>query len=233
MPRMLRLIGFFVVVLLVVQLLRHVPVVGALFQIPILGFWGAAILVSALASKLAVVALDRSRFARRRRELGHVETPHNQGKLGVLLLTSGRTRAAIAPLENAVRGEPNAVEWRYRLGSALLASGRAEDAAAELTRAAAIDGEHAYGVLRLRLAEALAKCKRHDEVIAVLDHFDHDHGANAESAYRRGRSLRALGRRDEANESFRRASELARTVARYQRTHARTWAWRAFLARLT
>lgn len=229
---MLRLIGFFVVVLLVVQLLRHVPVVGAIFQIPILGFWGAAILVSALASKLAVVALDRSRFARKRRELGHVETPHNQGKLGTLLLSSGRARAAIAPLENAVKGEPGSVEWRYRLGSALLASGRAADAASELERAASIDREHAYGALQLRLAEALARSKRNDDVIGVLDHFDHDHGANAESAYRRGRALRELGRRDEANESFRRAGELARGVARYQRTHARTWAWRALWARL-
>lgn len=230
---MLRLIGFFVVVLLVLQLLRHVPVVGAVFQIPILGFWGAAILVSALVSRFAASALDRSRFSRKRRELGHVDTPHNQGKLGVLLLTSGRARAAIGPLEKAVAGEPDSVEWRYRLGSALLASGRAADAAAALARAAEIDRAHAYGALQLRLAEALARCGRHAEVIAALDHFDHDHGPNAESAYRRGGALRALGRRDEARESFRRAGELARGVARYQRTHARAWAWRAFLARLT
>ncbi len=230
---MLRLIGFFVVVLVVVQLLRHVPIVGAIFQIPILGFWGAAILVSAVLSKLTVVAIDRSRFARRRRELGHVETPHNQGKLGALLLSSGRPKAAIAPLEHAVKGEPDSVEWRYRLGSALLASGRAADAALELERAAAIDREHAYGALALRLAEAYARSGRHEEVLRVLDHFDHDHGANAESAYRRGRALRALGRREEANSSFRHAGELARGVARYQRTHARAWAWRAFLARLT
>lgn len=228
---MLRLIGFFVLVLVVLQLLRHVPIVGAIFQIPILGFWGAAILVSAVASKFAVVAVDRSRFARRRRELGHVETPHNQGKLGALLLASGRAKAAIAPLENAVKGEPASVEWRYRLGSALLAAGRAADAAVELERAAAIDREHAYGALQMRLADALARGNRHADVLTALDQFDHDHGANAESAYRRGRSLRALGRRDEANESFRHAGDLARGVARYQRTYARTWAWRAFLAR--
>ena len=84
-PLMLRLAGFFVATLVVLHFLRQVPVIGQVFDIPILGFWGAAILVSAAASKLADAALRRRRLSHRLRDLGHVETPHNQGKLGTLL----------------------------------------------------------------------------------------------------------------------------------------------------
>ena len=115
---MLRLVGFFLLVLVALQLLRHLPIVGPIFEIPLLGFWGAAILISLVASRWASFAIDRRRLSRRIRDLGHVETPHNQGKLGSLYVGQRQFRAAVAPLERAVAGEPDVAEWRYRLGCA-------------------------------------------------------------------------------------------------------------------
>lgn len=226
---MLRLLGFFVVVLLALQVLRQVPVIGRLFDIPILGFWGAAILVSVVASKLAAMAVDRRRFARKRRELTNVETPHTQGKLGSLLLASGRKRAAIEPLQRAAAGEPDSATWAYRLGCALLGAGRAADAVLPLARAAELDEEHAYGAVQLRLAEALTKSARGDEALTVLDRFEKNHGESPESAFRRASALRALGRKSEARASYRRVRELFRAAVRYQRNAARGFALRAFL----
>jgi hypothetical protein len=119
----MRLLGYFVVVLLALHLLRLLPFVGAIFDVPILGFWGAAILVSLVASKATATAMDTRKLSRRIRDLGHVDTPHNQGKLGSLLAGERRFRRALPHLERAVAGEPDVAEWRYRLGCALLGSG--------------------------------------------------------------------------------------------------------------
>jgi hypothetical protein len=228
----LRLIGFFLLVLAVMQLLRFVPFLGPIFRVPFLGFWGAAILCSAVASKLASDAVDRRRFRNRAQDLAAVDTPHNQGKLGLLLLSSGRARAAIEPLTRAVAGEPDSAEWSYRLGCALLEARRPGDAVAALERTARIDEEYAYGAVQLRLAEALRASGKHAEALAALERFERNHGDNPECAYRRGQVLKALGRRDEAVKSFARVPDLARTSARFQRGAARGWIVRAFLARL-
>jgi tetratricopeptide (TPR) repeat protein len=229
----LRLIGFFVLVMIVLQALRFIPILGHLFQIPFFGFWIAAILCSLVISKLASDAVDRRRLKSRERELAAVDTPHNQGKLGLLLLTSGRPQRAIEPLRRAAAGEPGSADWAYRLGCALLAAGRAAEAVPELERAAAADEEHAYGAVQLRLAEALHSTGRSAEALAALDRFERNHGDNPECAYRRGLVLKTLGRKSEALQSLARVGELVRSSARFQRGAARGWAWRALWARVT
>jgi hypothetical protein len=229
----LRLIGFFVLVMLVLQGLRFLPFLGPLFRIPFFGFWIAAILCSVVLSKLASDTIDRRRLKNRERDLSAVDTPHNQGKLGLLLLTSGRPRAAVEPLRRAAAGDPQSAEWAYRLGCALLESGRPKEAVPELSRAAHADEEHAYGAVQLRLGEALQACHREGEALAALDLFQRNHGDSPESAYRRGSVLKSMGRKSEASESFARVGQLARTSASFQRNAARGWAWRAFWARLT
>ena len=229
---MLRLVGFFLLVLVALHVLRLIPIVGPIFDIPILGFWGAAILISVAASRWATFALDRRRISRRIRDLGHVDTPHNQGKLGSLYVAGRRYRAAIAPLERAVAGEPDVAEWKYRLGIALLELRRPREAVAALEAAAAIDEEHAYGLVLMRLAQAKLAAGDAAGAIEALDRRDRNHGPDAESAYRRGKAMKALGKRDEAQASFREASKLAGSAARFQRGAARKWAALAVLARV-
>jgi len=230
---MLRLFGFFVATLVVLHLLRQIPVVGRVFDIPILGFWGAAILLSAAVSRLASVAISRRRAQRRIRDLGQVDTPHNQGKLGSLLAGERRFREAIPHLERAARGEPDVAEWHYRLGCALLARGRRRESAEELARAAAIDEEHAYGAVLARLSEARLASGDAEGALAAIRRREANHGPDPESAYRRGLSEKALGRKEDARKSFAQARRLAGSAALFRRSEARRWALRAFVAGLT
>lgn len=229
---MLRLLGFFVLVVVLARLLAFVPVIGPLFGGSIFGLWIAALLLGAGLSRLGVVAVQRRRDQATVRQLQTVDSPHNHGKLGTLLLARGRARRALEHLEQAAQGEPDVAEWRYRLGSARLALGRGEEAIPELERAVAIDEEHAYGGALMRLAQARSARGDHEGALADLARLERNHGPSPESAYRRGLALKALGRRREARHAFAEVFSLARHAARYQRREAGLWVVRARLASL-
>ena len=111
-------------VLVALEVLRHLPFVGGLFRIPLLGFYLAAVVVAVLASRYAAYALDRRKQRDLVRKLGAVDTPHNQGKLGQLLESQGHHRKAIPLLERAAAGEPEVADWHFRLGRCLIAGDR-------------------------------------------------------------------------------------------------------------
>lgn len=219
---MLRLAGFVLGVFALIWVLRFIPVLGGLFAIPFLNFFLASILLSAGIGWWTSRALERRRARAFERQFGNVDTPHNQGKLGVMLLTSGRARRALPHLERAAAGEPDRAEWTYRLGAARLGVGDAHAAVLALERAIATDPDHAFGTPRLRLAEAQLAANAPTESLAAADEFERSHGTTAESSYRRGLALRALGRRDEARRAFASVSELGRTHSRGVR-HAGAW----------
>ena len=229
---MLRLVGFFLVTLVALQVLRQIPLVGALFQIPFLGFWGAAILVSLAFSAGARAVVDGRRRRNLERSLGAVDTPHNLGKLGTMLLQQGRARRALTDLEAATAGEPEVTEWVYRLGQAHLRLGQAREAVVALGRAAQMDEEYAYGGVLLSLAEARRRAGDVAGALAALERFERNHGANPESAFRCGRALAALGRAEEARAAYTSVAGLAAGATKYQRRAARIWVLRAALARL-
>lgn len=191
-----------------------------------------AILVSVLASKAGVALLARRKLESEMRALGNVDSPHNQGKLGSLLLAHGRAARALPHLERAVAGEPESAEWKYRLGRALIELRRPEEAIAPLEGAAAIDEEHAYGGVQLALSQARLDAGDPQGALTALEVFERNHGENPESAYRRGLAHRAADRKDEARAQFARVPELARQGARFQRDEHRRWVLRAFFARL-
>jgi tetratricopeptide (TPR) repeat protein len=228
---MVRLAGFFVCVFALVALLRVVPGIGGWFG----GFWSywlVAIALSYALTHAGVRLASRRRLSAQLRALGDVESAHNQGKLGALLLAHGRAGRAVAHLERAAAGEPDVPEWSYRLGQALTARGRPREAVAALERASALDEEHAYGGVQLALAAARESAGDREGALLALAVFERNHGPSPESAYRRGRALRAAGRRDEARAAFDEAVELARRAARFQRARNRRWALRARLAKL-
>ncbi len=227
---MLRLLGFLALTFVVLAVLRALPFVGGLAQIPLLGFFLAAMIVSWGLARLGEHTLQLRRQQNLAKELGTVETPFVQGKLGSLMLAQRRYKAAIPLLESARDGEPESAEWHYRLGQALLGERRAAEAAESLKQALAIDAEYAYGEASLRLAEALASLGQHEDVLAVLDGFDRNHGESPESAYRHGAALKALGRKSEALTILRRVPKLAAEAAGTQKRGASLWSLRARLA---
>lgn len=229
---MLRLVGYFALVFVALYVFRHIPVLGELFRIPLLGFIVAAALVSAGISWYAVHALDARRARAMVSRLGAVDTPHNQGKLGSFVLAQGRPRKAIPHLERAVAGEGESAEWNYRLGCAYLAGRRPAEAARVLEASTRIDPDHAFGAAQLRLSEAHLRAGAADRALQAVQRFEDERGANPESAYRRGNALLRLGRKAEARAAFTEVARLAADSARFQRAQQRSYTLLAFLRRL-
>jgi tetratricopeptide (TPR) repeat protein len=228
----LRLALFFLAALVLTSLLREAPVVGAVFRIPLIGFWVAALILAGSLTWFAQHLVVTRRFRNQVRDLGAVDTPANQGKLGVLLLANGRARAALAPLEAAQRAEPDRAEWAYRLGEARLVVGDAEGAVAVLDPLLARDAEHAYGRALLLSARAARIAGRPDDALERLDRHERDQGATPEATFERGLVLRALERDAEARAAFDAVPRLAALSGRFRRAVPRGLVWRARLARL-
>jgi tetratricopeptide (TPR) repeat protein len=227
----LRWVGFFVAVIVVLNVLGHIPVVGDIFH-GFLGFWLVAILLSIGAARFADWGMRRRRLANNMRALGHVDTAHNNGKLGVLYANARRSRKALPHLERAAEGEPEVAEWQYRRGTVLLDLRRAEEAVVSLERANAIDPEHAYGAVQLALADAHIQTGHAKAALESLDLFDRNHGPTPESAYWRGVALKKLGRGAEGRAILRSVGGLVQHTAKFHRKQQRAWIWRAWLASL-
>jgi len=227
----LRLLGFFAVVIVLTTFLGHLPLVGPLFaRTGIFGIWISAMLlgwaISAWGSRAVRTRRDRSV----QRELEAVDSPRNRGKLGTLMLAQGRVARALEHLDAAVEGEPEVAEWRWRRGLARMRARRWEEAAADLASVVGQDEEYAYGQAMMRLAEVRSLLGRDEEALGALDVVARNHGPSPEEAYRRGVALKALGRRDEARASFERVHALARESARFRRREAAGWRLRALVA---
>lgn len=227
---MLRLLGYFAVVFVACIVLRQLPIVGGIFQIPFLGFYLAAIVVSVVSARLGTRLVDRRKLQKSVRSLGEVDTPHNRGKLGVLLAGDGKHREALAHLEEARQHEPEVAEWAYRVGRSRLALGDHSEAAEALASSVELDEEYGYGEGLRRLAESLTKGGAAEEAITRLDRHDVIYGETPESAYLRGRAHLAQGDKDAAKAAFQKAPTLVEGVAKYQREGARVWAMRARFA---
>jgi hypothetical protein len=228
---MARLVGFFLCTFVALQLLRLVPFVGGLFRVPLVGFFLASIVVSLIVSRYASAALDSKQLRRRMRDLGNVDTPHNQGKLGSLTLVAGNAKGAIGPLEKAVAGEPESLEWRWRLGLALLATGRAAEAATTLAVAYQTDEDYAYGELAERYAEAQLASRDAKSALATLEHVERHRGGSPRSAYLLGRTCRALGEKQRARQSFALVGERVSKLGRLKPKGSDWLALQAFIQR--
>ena len=230
---MLRLLGFFVVAWILSRVLAVLPLVGPFFaRTGILGVWVSAILLSWALTHYGSRAYRMRRDAAELRRLTAVDSPHNLGKAGTLLLAQGRNRRAIELLRRATQGEPDSAEWHWRLGSAYANRRLWEEARESLARCVAIDEEHAYGAPQLRLAEACLADGEPDAGLEAVARFERNHGPTPESAYRRGVIQKALGRKSEAASSLGEVAELAAQAVKYQRQSANAWVARAWWARL-
>jgi len=228
----LRLIVFFVVAAVLAAVLGHLPLIGPLFaHSGLIGILISAALLSAVVSRFGERMLSSRKLRGELRALGAVGNAHTHGKMGALYLARGRPRAALEHLEDAAQGEPQVAEWQYRLGLARLGVRQLEPALAAFERCVALEEEHAYGAAQMRRAECLQRLGRQEEALDALRAHEANHGPSPEGAFRRGRALRALGRKREARAAFAEVAELARRAARYQRRSAGLWALRAGLAR--
>lgn len=228
-----RVVLFFLGAWLLSRVLAHVPLVGPLFaRTGWIGIWLAAMLLSFALTRLGERAAAGRRDGAELRRLAAVDSAHNHGKSGTLLASRRRWKAALVHLERAAQGEPEVAEWQYKKGVAELALRRPERARASFQAALAIDPEHAFGDARMRLAEAALACGDAQASLAALETLERNHGPSPESAFRRARAARALGRPELAREALAELEELASAAPRWQRGTAERWRWKGRLARL-
>lgn len=229
---MLRLVGFFALTLLLTSVLGHAPIIGPLFaRTGILGILLTGLLLSAALTAFGTRLVAGRKLRSEVRVLSQVGSAYNHGKIGAAYLARGRARGALEHLERATEGEPEVAEWHYRLGLARIATGDPAGALEALDRCLAREEEHAYGQALMRKAECLLRLGQAEDSLAALALLERNHGPSPETAYRRGKALRALGRRGEARAAFGEVGDLARRATRYQRRDATLWALRAALAR--
>jgi tetratricopeptide (TPR) repeat protein len=227
----LRLAGFFLLVVVIAAVLGNVPVIGPLFNHNIFGMLIVASALSAVIGRYGERMLVARKLRGELRSLAAVGNAYNHGKIGALYLSRGRPRQALEHLELAVQGEPDVAEWHYRLGLARLGARELEPALASFERCVTLEEEYAYGAAQMRRAECLQRLGRSQDALEALQVHERNHGPSPEASFRRGQALRALGRKAEARAAFSEVGELARRAARYQRRSAGWWALRAGLAR--
>lgn len=204
-----------------------IPGLRGLTRVPFLGFLLSSMLAAYLLNRWQGWSLDRRRTAAQVRDLGQVETPGNQGKLGTLLLSKGKASEALDPLRKAVEGEPARLEWRYRLGCCELELDRPTQAMEWLEDVVARDEEHGFGAALMRLAEALGAAGLHAKALERLERFERNHGANPESAYRRGQALSELGDRESARQALAECAELYEALPAAHQRPMRVFALKA------
>lgn len=194
-----RFLLFFAAVIFLTRVLAGIPFVGRLFQIPFLGFWFTAILLSLVIARAGTEALDRRARKSLEKSLGAVDTPHHKGKLGALLLAQGRAKKAVPLFEAAAEGDPESLEWRYRLGLARLRAGGDPRAALDaLDSVLAEDDEYAFGEAMLASARAAQAAGFPDNAAERVARFERDQGPSPESVLLRAEVLKGQGRRKEA-----------------------------------
>ena len=209
---------------------RYVPLLGGLWRsLPILALLASAGLAGALIERTGEAARSRRIARGKLADLSRVDTPAQRGKLGVALLAAGRPRQALTPLERAREVMPDNAELAWRHGQALSQVGRWRAAREAFDAALVADEELGYGQAQLDLARACARLSDWQAGLVALTRFERNHGANFESAYRRGVLHEKAGERGLAKEAFGEVPELARAAPRYQRGRA---GWFAFLANI-
>lgn len=232
---MARLILFFLVTIITLSLLRSVlggvPIIGALLHIPLISFWLVAILVSVMASKGAAWSLDRRRERAMLRSMGAVETPYAKGKLAGVLLKQGRSRRAMPLFQEAAQGEPDRVEWQLGLGRARRDLGDVAGAGEAFDAALKIDPTAGYGAAALGAAACAQEQGDGERALECVRICEREHGPSPESAYRRGRALVVLGRREEARAAMGEVAGLVSNAPGRRKTQDLVWAVKARLSR--
>lgn len=204
-----------------------VPGLRGLTRMPILGLLLTSMLAAALLRHWEAWQVQRKQTAASIRDLSRVETPEQQGKLGSLLLSKGKARQALEPLQNAAQGDPGRLEWRYRLGCCELELGRPAQALEWLEDVVAREEEHAFGAAIMRLIECRFALGEHSQALAALERFERNHGPNPESAYRRGQALLELGQREAGKSALAEVPVLMEALPAAHRKPMRAYAIKA------
>jgi tetratricopeptide (TPR) repeat protein len=228
----MRVLAYFALVFGCLLVLQQLPFLGWLFRVPLLGFFLTAILLSGVIARGTVWLGSMANLRKGLRELGVVDTPQMRGKLGRLLLQSGRAKQAIEPLSEAMEAQGENLEWRYRLGMAYLQTGAADRALELFDGALEVDERYAYGDLLMQKAMAHRAQGQYQAALEALMRNERVQGASPEQVFRLGCAHKSMGNKGEARATFARLSQLVQQAPKYQKSAARKYALRGWIAGL-
>ncbi len=141
---------------------------------------------------------------------------YNLYELASFCLKTSRYQAAVKTFRDLLFLEPDRTTAQYGLGIALFRSGSTDESISVLTRVREADPHHDYGLIEIRLAEALLRGKKSKEALFTLDQ-NQDCIGLAEFHFLRGQALEQLDRNKEARVELRRVLEAAATAPSHRK----------------
>ncbi|HEV3003158.1 MAG TPA: tetratricopeptide repeat protein [Pirellulales bacterium] len=167
------------------------------------------------------------------RKIAHLDKPHHRVQLGNILLAQGRTDRAARLFEEALTGDGESVEAKYKLGLCHFERKRYREAADLLEQVHAVKPDHDYGMAYLRLAEAhdrTGNVERAGHVYATMLRYYPSH---AEGSYYYALLCEGRGELDDARRlmrdvvfSVRHSPGFHRRRNRHWLLKAQWWLWR-------
>jgi tetratricopeptide (TPR) repeat protein len=199
----------------------------------------------ALVVVLAVVYLARARYTGRywnpfafvqaQREIADLRTtvetnPENaaaHNDLGRILALKGKFSEALPHLEKAHQRSPDSAETSFFYGYVLLGSGKEQEALGLIEKALETKPKLRYGEPYLLTGNVYFSAGRFEEAIPWFEQFTEMNTDSVEGYYKLGRSLAEAGRREEARQALKDATDAFRHAPRFIRRAQRPWNRRA------
>jgi tetratricopeptide (TPR) repeat protein len=147
-----------------------------------------------------------------------------------ILMEKRRWHEALPLLQDASERMDQSAETLCELGICELKTGSVQDGERHIHEALEMNPRVKYGEPYLRLAEANASTQP-DRALQALEQFRGIHSSSCELYYRLGRLYTQLGKKQEANNAYKEAAEVYRSLPKYKRKSERRWAMLAFLRR--
>ncbi len=147
--------------------------------------------------------------------------------LGRAYVLDGQAEKALPPLETAFTRMKEFADVHYYLGLAYLKTGRKAEGIEQVLKTIQMDPRFQYGEPCLRLGEYYLSVKEYQKAREMLEHFCSIHTSSSEGYYYLGSVQMALGNKEEAVKSLRKAIEVFKISPRYKKQIDRKWTWKA------
>jgi tetratricopeptide (TPR) repeat protein len=144
-------------------------------------------------------------------------------QLGLIYQGRRQYSEAIARFERAIAIDKTEADPYYQLGRIAREQGRTEEALKYYQTAASLDDKHSSSDVWREIGACHFMAGRTDQALAALEKYTARRQYDPEGLYWYGRTLAALGRKQEAREAFQQSIESVRTMPSHRRPEVRRW----------
>ena len=144
-------------------------------------------------------------------------------QLGLIHMQRRQLREAAERFRRAIEIDPGELDAQFQLARIARLEGRWEDAIRHLESVLASSPQHSSFEAWREAGAVYLSTGAFTHARTVLERFVEDRPYDPEGLHRLGMALKALGKRDEAGDLFRRAIEAARTSPDHRQREVRPW----------